>query len=145
METKLNHLNTMCGNWVTYEGKPYQICSIQEIFPILDTTEFGIGVIDWNNISPIPLSELWLLRCDKYTKWPYFGNEHYGGYFSFGMGKKLMVRKWDSGFHLQIVTVDKKKNIYRKVLELNIKIETVSELQNLMHALKQPITFKPTE
>ena len=50
------------GNLVEYDNRVFRIDSIAESFPTLDTPEFGIGVVDWNNIKPIPLTEEWLIR-----------------------------------------------------------------------------------
>lgn len=44
------------GNWVMYDNRLFQIESISNPFPCLNTDEFGIGVVDWNNIQPIPLT-----------------------------------------------------------------------------------------
>src|SRR5690606_3233401 len=51
------------GNWVEYDERYFQIDTIAFEFPTLNTIEFGIGVVDYNNIKPIPLSEDVLLRC----------------------------------------------------------------------------------
>ena len=50
------------GNWVKFEDWYYQIESLAKELPTLDTPEFGIGVVDWNNLNPIPLTEEWLLK-----------------------------------------------------------------------------------
>lgn len=50
------------GNLVEYEGRIFEIDSISEDFPTLNTSEFGIGVVDWNNVNPIPLTEEWLVN-----------------------------------------------------------------------------------
>lgn len=51
------------GNWVLFDNRHFKIDVISEEFPTLDTTEFGIGVVNWNNIQPIPLTEEILLKC----------------------------------------------------------------------------------
>lgn len=50
------------GNLVKYEGNVYAIDSISKEFPTLNTMEFGVGVVDWDNIEPIPLTEEWLVK-----------------------------------------------------------------------------------
>lgn len=52
----------MLGNWVQYDKQYFQIDSIAEVFPTLNTDKFGIGVVDYNNIKPIPLSEEVLIQ-----------------------------------------------------------------------------------
>lgn len=44
------------GNWVKYDNRYFQIHSIADVFPTLNTDEFGIGVVDYNNISPVELT-----------------------------------------------------------------------------------------
>jgi len=39
-----------------------RIHSLSEELPTLDTSEFGIGVVDWNNLKPIELTEEWLIN-----------------------------------------------------------------------------------
>jgi hypothetical protein len=48
-------------NYVSYDNRIFQIDSISDLYPTLNTIEFGIGVVDWNNIQPIRLTEDWLL------------------------------------------------------------------------------------
>lgn len=47
------------GNYVEFEKRVFQIDTIANEFPTLNTIEFGIGVVDWNNLKPIPLTEEW--------------------------------------------------------------------------------------
>ena len=50
------------GNYVIYGNETYQIDTIAEVFPTLNTDKFGIGIVDWNNIKPLPLTEKWLSK-----------------------------------------------------------------------------------
>jgi hypothetical protein len=50
------------GNLVSYDGRVFEIDTIAKEFPTLNTIEYGIGVVDWGNIEPIPLTEEWLLK-----------------------------------------------------------------------------------
>ncbi len=59
---KLNHKEFRVGNLVEYDGRVFEIDSVSEVLPTLNTIEFGIGVVDWNNLKPIPLNEDWLVR-----------------------------------------------------------------------------------
>jgi len=43
-------------NWVKYDNRYFQIHSIAYVFPTLNTDEFGIGVVDYNNIQPVELT-----------------------------------------------------------------------------------------
>lgn len=51
----LNKNDVQFGNCVEYDNRYFTIDTIAEEFPTLNTIEFGIGVIDWNNIKPIKL------------------------------------------------------------------------------------------
>jgi hypothetical protein len=56
------------GNYIEFEGNYYKIETIAEIYPVLDNAAFGIGIVDWNNINGIPLSEELLLKCEGIEK-----------------------------------------------------------------------------
>ena len=56
------------GNSVMYDNRIFQISAITDEFPLLNTPEFGIGVVDWNNIHPIPITEEALVKQLKFTK-----------------------------------------------------------------------------
>lgn len=51
------------GNWVNHDERYFQIHSIADVFPTLNTIEFGIGVVDYNNIFGIELSSDILEKC----------------------------------------------------------------------------------
>ena len=54
------------GNLVEYDNRIFKIFGITEELPFLNTDEFGVGVVDYNNIKPIPLTEEWLLKFGLY-------------------------------------------------------------------------------
>lgn len=49
-------------NWVLYNSKAYQIDTISPELPILDA-DFGVGVVDYNNIYGIELTPEILEKC----------------------------------------------------------------------------------
>jgi hypothetical protein len=51
------------GNLIEYDGRVFEIDTIAEEFPTLNTAEFGIGVVSWENIKPIELTEEILFKC----------------------------------------------------------------------------------
>ena len=58
MNTKeLNYKEFRCGNLVEFEGKAYPLHIVCDEYPFLDTDAFGVGVVRWNNIQPIQLTE----------------------------------------------------------------------------------------
>ena len=73
MENKLTAQQLRIGNFVEYEGEIYEIDTISKLFPTLNTVAFGIGVVGWDNLNPIPLNEEWLLKFGfiKEYKWYY--------------------------------------------------------------------------
>ena len=126
--------NLMVNNWVSYDGKPYQIFSTGGDFPTLNTIEFGAGVVDYNNIEPIPLSEKWILKLGfKYS-------EGLGKYYWYIPLHDLSIDKLTFVLKEGFICFEGIK--YRSLFN---HITFVHQLQNLMTALKQPITFKPTE
>lgn len=54
---------TRRNNYVLFENEIYQIDTIADEFPTLNTAKFGIGVVSWSNLQPIPLTEDILLNC----------------------------------------------------------------------------------
>jgi len=59
----INYKEARAGNIVMYDNRLFQIESISRSLPCLNTDEFGIGVVDWNNINPIPLTPEILEKC----------------------------------------------------------------------------------
>lgn len=59
---KQNYKEFRCGNLVEFEGEVYEIYGISSEFPILNTIKFGVGVVTWDNIKPIELTEEWVLK-----------------------------------------------------------------------------------
>ena len=58
----INKTDLRIGNSVMYDNRIFQIAAITDEFPLLNTPEFGIGVVDWNNIHPIPITEEALVK-----------------------------------------------------------------------------------
>lgn len=112
------------GNWVEFEGKHYRIDSISKTFPTLDTTEFGIGVVDWNNLKPIPLTEEWLIK---------FGFEDVTSE-DFGVDKR--IKTFEKEF-FKIYLPEYRCRLFgiTYVDAAFLKIEFVHQLQNLYFAL----------
>lgn len=115
------------GNLVEYDGRIFEIDSIAEEFPTLNTDEFGIGVVDWNNIKPIPLTEEWFLsfgaekRSDKRV---YLTN-----IIKYGFGENPITKDW-----ILLITYFKDDNIYFFQNGFH-KLNFVHQLQNLYFAL----------
>lgn len=51
------------GNWVQFKDNLYQIDVVSKHFPFLNTDEFGVGVVHYNNMQPIPLTPEVLEKC----------------------------------------------------------------------------------
>ena len=49
------------GNLVSYDNRVFEIDTLSEEMPTLNTIEFGIGVVGWKDIKPIKLTEQWLI------------------------------------------------------------------------------------
>lgn len=76
------------NNWVLFDDRYFKIDVISEEFPTLDTMEFGLGVVNWNNIHPIPLTEEILLKCGD-IKWLLSDR---GGYYVLINNKKIRIK-----------------------------------------------------
>jgi hypothetical protein len=48
------------GNLVSYEGDVYRINGIGTENPFLDTYRFGVGVVEWDDLIPVPIDESYL-------------------------------------------------------------------------------------
>jgi len=111
------------GNLITYDGIIFEIHTIADEFPTLNTSEFGIGVVDWKNINPIPLTEEWLIKfgwiyneeCKSFEKYP----------------------KGDVRMNLQYRDVSSSYTMFNYVLKATIatRIFYVHQLQNIYFAL----------
>ena len=120
------------GNLVMYEGKVYEIDSISKEFPTLNTPEFGIGVVDWNNIQPIPLTQEWIANFG-FKKRITIG--HSVQYF---IGENPITRDWL--FDMLWL----KGNDYPFYRNGYFKLEHVHQLQNLFYSLtNEELTIKP--
>ena len=105
------------NNYVSYKGKNYQINSIAEVFPTLNTDEFGIGVVSWDKLQPINITKKLLLKCGfKY------------GFMSIINSKDLWLN-WNE--NEKCIFFDNDCNI--KVI--HNKIEYLHQLQNFYFAL----------
>ena len=65
---KLNVNNCYHNDWVIFDGRYFKVDITDPVFPCLQTIEFGIGVVDWNNIQPIPLSPELMERIEGWVK-----------------------------------------------------------------------------
>jgi hypothetical protein len=98
------------GNLVGYDGRVFEIDTIAKEFPTLNTIEFGIGVVDWMNVNPIPLTEEWLLK--------------------FGFIKHVNQSIWYTLNKVDVWFFDGKY-----VNDIDVEIKYVNQLQNLYWCL----------
>ena len=114
-------------NYVEFENRIFQIDTIAEVFPTLNTAEFGIGVVDWNNLKPIPLTEEWLIK---------FGGIDTGYEIYIKAKTKIIEFKWSS----KIVATGVRNGWYCKRYK---HIKYVHQLQNLYFTLTgEELTIK---
>jgi len=113
------------GNLVKYENRVFPIHTIANEFPTLDTIEFGVGVVDWNNIEPIPLTEEWLLKLG-------FNDNYYDGYLGiyvnnsdFVITEPKVMGLWQKNYAWQ----------YKCTWDKYTELKYVHQLQNLYFAL----------
>lgn len=58
----INAQELRIGNLVMVNGEIEEICGICEDYPFLKTVKYGVYVIEYKDLEPIPLTEEWLIR-----------------------------------------------------------------------------------
>lgn len=115
------------GNLVKYDDRIFEIDSIAEVFPTLNTSEFGIGVVDWNNIEPIPLTEDILLKCGFKKEKNLNGLERYDF-------DEYAVYLWEGGsLHFIYDNTE-----FPHITDMNY----LHELQNFFSSIRKELIFK---
>jgi len=102
----------MIGSWVEYDGKYYQIETIAPVFPTLNTDKFGIGVVDWNNIKPIPISEEILIKAGFKKK--YFFTKEIVIKVIYYQLNDIVVYLVTNFFEVEIITPAGQYNLFKK-------------------------------
>ena len=125
-ELKLSVNNIYHNDWIIFDGRKFQIDITATEFPCLQTTEFGIGVVDWNNIKPIVLTPEVMERIEgvdvaatTYAKERYYIFDNIGVKF---MGNKL----WKVTYGGQKLDID---NIYLHTIQQLIRLFTGKEIE----------------
>lgn len=132
------------GNLVRYEGsyddeRFFEIHTIAEEFPTLNTIEFGIGVVDWNNLKPITLTDKWFekfgftkekAKLYEDTFEDFYVRQVYDYKYCF------FYRAWLDNWTLYIEYTDSPfPHDTDKKYPIAFSIKYVHQLQNLFHAL----------
>lgn len=122
----INYKEVMYGNWVSYKGMFFQLHGISPELPFLNIDEFGAGVVGWNDLEPIPLSEDVLTKfcfekeiLDKYDK-------ESGYYYSL----KLSEDK-----HVDLSLINGDKNGFLEVFLFpydQLRYQYVHQIQNII-------------
>ena len=136
---KLNHKEFRIGNLVEYDGRVFEIDSVSEVLPTLNTIEFGIGVVDWNNLKPIPLNEDWLVRLGG-EKLPY---HNILNSIFFKVGRNRIVSVGNVGTPNEMIWLCQVNATNDKIIDDLICLRNydydgytpVHTFQNLIHAL----------
>ena len=136
---KLNHKEFRIGNLVEYDGRVFEIDSVSEVLPTLNTIEFGIGVVDWNNLEPIPLNEDWLVRLGG-EKLPY---HNILNSIFFKVGRNRIVSVGNVGTPNEMIWLCQVNATNDKIIDDLICLRNydydgytpVHTFQNLIHAL----------
>ena len=105
------------NNYVLYDNRPFQIASISEEYPSLKTIEFGFGVVEWKDISPIPLTEELLVKCD----WNGFKKFHINSYFK--IDEQGCIWYCGDFTGLVIKHLHRLQNFYRDITNKELTIE----------------------
>ena len=125
----MNAKNFRIGNLVKYKDRVFRVYSLAEEFPTLDTTEFGVGVVDWNNLKPIELTDYWTKRLgfnDEDYREEYIGisvKSRSGIETDFILMKPYSIGEWQNTY------------IFTSLSNTFIPLKYVHELQNLFFAI----------
>jgi hypothetical protein len=133
----MNANSFMLNNYIEYDGRIFQIDSISKEFPTLDTEEFGIGVVDWNNIKPIEITVEHLLNFGFFEKnqlnhsgWFYKGYEPFSDDEVLWCSIHFGINIWSgSSYVINISDSDEMGANFKP------KIKYVHELQNVWYAI----------
>ena len=129
----INSENVMRGNWVQYKDRVFQIDSISEELPSLNTIEFGIGVVSWKELNPVFLTDeilrMFGFTSEKYIKPIWKLDVCFDGDFYVDVFTLMQVNDKSWGFQTN---------------EGKIIINTLHELQNIIHCnfFKHKIVIK---
>ncbi len=115
------------GNLVQYDSRVFEIHSILEDVPLLNTSEFGVGVVDFEHLHYLPITRQELIRLGfiEYKNTFNFTIK-IGDYFSCGNRKTSTLKIRLTGANNWNVTNFANKTIYLK---------HVHEVQNLYFAM----------
>jgi len=125
----INYKEARAGNIVMYDNRLFQIESIAMSFPCLNTDEFGIGVVDWNNINPIPLTPEILEKCG--FEWSIYHQAWHKQGFVFDLSERSV-----GGFFMH------KSRLNSEII--CPEIQYLHQLQNLYFSLTgEELNYKP--
>lgn len=115
------------GDLVKYDGRIFEIHAIDKDYPHLNTEEFGVGVVGWDDIEGVQLTEEILLMVGfKKVK---DHSRHFPIEFYHYQNDYCWVYLLDDGvFEIEIITIDERHNLCRAY-------KYIHELQNLYFAL----------
>jgi len=110
------------NNWVEYEGRYFQLYAIDANMPFLNTAEFGVGVVDYNNIFPIPLSPEILEKCGfVWSIYHQAFHKHNDGHETYDLNEC-----YPSGYQF---------STFKKQTLIGIPVQSLHQLQNLYFSL----------
>ena len=118
----MNPKELRIGNLVKCDGRIFEIYCTDKEYPYLNTEEFGVGVVEWDDIEGVPMTEDILLKVG-FVK-------HDRGYIS-GVHNTLfsglMKLKFDHMLQSFVFSVGEYSDITR--------VQYLHQLQNLYFAL----------
>ena len=115
-----------------FQIKSIYFDSLEELYFVELYDEFSCSI---GGITPIELTEEWLIKTNIYTKWDAFGDKNWGGYIPFVGNKKLMLRYWNDEILITVCTINKKRGYWKSEYEIKIPLKYFHQLQNLYFAL----------
>lgn len=133
-----NYKDYRIGNLVEYDERVFEIHTLAEEFPTLNTTEFGIGVVDWNNVKPIKLTDKLFEDLGFIKEGEFYAMEGYDYKYCF------KYRAWVDNWALYIEFTDSHlESDTDKKYPVCFSIKYIHQLQNLFYSLtKKELTLK---
>ena len=116
------------GNLVEYDGRIFEMHTIADTYPTLNTSEFGIGVVEWYNIKPIKITEEWLMkmgfRKDSETDYRWFLNYKSNDIFTYDIDDHTISvgESWD---FCKRMYVHELQNLFYALTKEELKINIV--------------------
>ena len=117
-----------CYNWVMYKDKQYQLYGISKAYPFLDTIEFGVGVIQFKDLQPIPLKKEILEKLG----------------FEYWTQDELCTDPNDAYWSKGIFSISNNSGVVHDIGSKKVRVKYLHQLQNVFYYLTgEELNYQP--